>query len=197
MRIIYKYVLLLLVINLSLTINSCKSRLEGNTEIYQQAVNLIINNSKDLPLKKEVIFISDETIPFNLETLSLGMVQKKYITDYDEMKKYSEYELKKIDQVRDSLSQKSKLYNLNFKRNQKNAVGPKHNKLSKKTKYVCFFSIQQEDFLYCELRKFDNTINSDMPSSEELSYGTSYSYLFKISNNNPIVLVANGKSYLN
>jgi hypothetical protein len=115
MRVPYKHVLLLLAINLSLTINSCKSRLEGNTDIYQQAVNLIINNSKDLTLKKEVIFISDETIPFNLETLSLVMVQKKHITDYDEVKEYSEYELKKIDQVRDSLSQKSKLYNLNFK----------------------------------------------------------------------------------
>lgn len=160
-------------------------------------MNLIIDNSKDLPLKKEVIFISDETIPFNLETLSVGIVQKKYITDYDEVKEYSEYELKKIDQVKDSLSQKRKLYNLNFKRNQKNALSPKHNRLSNKTKYVCFFSLQQEDFLYCELRKFDNTINSNMPSSEELSYGTSYSYLFKISNNNPIVLVANGKSYLN
>lgn len=166
-----------------------------NDNIYNKAFQIIIkvDSSKSIINSK----ISNELIPFNLESVYSGIIQKNYIHDYEEIKEYDSSQIKYINRVIDSLSEKSKIYNKDFIKNKQVNIDYKFERFDNKTKNVVFFSEIRDNFLYGEVRKYDSKINSISADSKELSYGKVYSFLFRVGNLKDLELIADGHYYMN
>ncbi|WP_445456000.1 hypothetical protein [Flavobacterium sp. HNIBRBA15423] len=111
-----------------------------------------------------------------METSDIGLINRKIVENYDYFNDYSLQQKQKIDLLVDSLKIKDIEFNKNFI---KQPLDSKQGKISKRTKYIIFFSNIINNRLYAEIREYNHKFNLN-PTSEELSYGKAYSFLFEV-----------------
>ena len=184
-----------IVIAIIFTCFSCSiTKTEKKEDIYNKALK-IITKENVLKIKDiDKIEISKEVIPFSMGTSDIGLINRKIDENYDYFNDYSLQQKQKIDLLVDSLKIKDIQFNKNFV---KQPLDSKHGEISKKTKYLIFFSKVINNRLYAEVREYNHKLNLS-PTSEELSYGKAYSFLFEVDDfNKDINSISYGYYHMN
>ena len=167
----------------------------NNEGLYDKALKIIIKENVLKTKNIDEIGISGEIIPFSMETSDIGIINKKIIENYDYYNDYSHLQKQKIDLLVDSLKTKDIEFNKNFVK--KIIDDSKQIKVTEKTKYIVFFSNVINNRLYAEIREYNHNFNLS-PTSEGLSYGKAYSFLFEVDDfNKNINFISYGYYYLN
>lgn len=162
-----------------------------NSSVYGKAEELIRNNvnvvnytNNELKVDGVRIFVSNEKVPFNLTSLEISILKNDYIKGFNEFSNYSKKEESIIKRVNDSLYNRDLLLNKGFKTKASNDIPAKTN--MERYNYILFFSDIKDGQLFGQLIPYNYEINKNI-SFEEVSFGTGFSFLFKINENNSII----------
>lgn len=191
---------IIIVIALCLGFSSCKT-VHINSSIYRKAEELIRNNdnivdytNNELKADRMNIFVSDEKIPFNLTSLEISILKNDYLKGFNEFSDYSKKEESIIKRVNDSLYRRDLFLNKGFNTKVSNDILAKTN--MGKYNYILFFSDIKDGQLFGQLIPYNYEINKKI-SFEEVSFGTGFSFLFEINENNNIIKTYSDKVNFN
>ncbi|MCF6168394.1 hypothetical protein [Lutibacter sp.] len=162
-----------------------------NSSIYGKAKELIKNNdivinytNNQLKVDGIKIFVSDEKVPFNLTSLEINILKSDYIKGFNEFSNHSKEEESIIKSVTDSLYRRDLFLNKGFNTKISNDKSAKTN--MGKYNYILFFSDVKDGQLFGQLIPYNYKINKNI-SFGEVSFGTGFSFLFNINENNNII----------
>lgn len=178
---------------------SCKVN-HTNLTVHKEIVDTVkleeavVNYSKkELKTDDVFIFISDRTIPFNLNSLEIDIIKKKYIENFNPYSNHSNEELAIIKTVSDSLSKREIYLNKHFI----DKVNKASNVLDiNKANYVLFFSDIVDNSIYAKLLPYNSKINN-IDDLDSMNYGTGFSFLFELNDKKNIIEKYSGIIHLN
>lgn len=178
---------------------SCKVNQTGLTlykkiaETVKLEETVVEYTKSELKTNDISIFISDRTVPFNLNSLEIDVIKKNYIKNFNPFSNDSDEELVIINKVSDSLLKRDNYLNKDLT-NKKNNI--KRSQDINKANYVLFLSDIVDNSIYAKLLPYNNKIHN-INDLDSMNYGKGFSFFFKLDDKKSIIEKYSGIIHLN